>query len=75
MNHHLATLEITSPGPWTSFFAALAIACLPLLAHEARAHDSARPPVSAGLQVPADQRAGCGTGTQDAPLPIRFRLR
>ena len=41
MNHRLATLEITSPGRWPSFLAALAIACLPLLAHETRAHGSA----------------------------------
>lgn len=78
MNHRLATLEIASPGRWPSFLAALAIACLPLLAHETRAHDHAPPSVPAGLEVPAGQRAfsmGRGTGTQDAPLPIRFRLR
>jgi hypothetical protein len=41
MNHDLRTLEIASPGRWRSFLAAVAIACLPLLVHEARAHRSA----------------------------------
>ena len=51
MNHRLATLEITSPGRWPSFLAALAIACLPLLAHETRAHGSAPAPAPPQLLV------------------------
>jgi hypothetical protein len=51
MNHRLATLEITSPGRWPSFLAALAIACLPLLAHETRAHGFAPPPAPPQLLV------------------------
>ena len=51
MNHRLATLEITSPGRWPSFLAALAIASLPLLAHETRARGSAPPPAPPQLLV------------------------
>jgi hypothetical protein len=51
MNHRLATLEITSPGRWPSFLAALAVACLPLLAHETRAHGSAPSPAPPQLLV------------------------
>jgi hypothetical protein len=50
-HHHPRTLETASPGRWTSFLAALAVACLPPLAHEARAHASAPPAVPAGLEV------------------------
>jgi hypothetical protein len=52
MNHDLQTLEIASPGRWRSFLAAVAIACLPLLVHEARAHRSAPLSDPAGLEVP-----------------------